>query len=77
MSHISKILNPTYQLANTLDQIILPYLSSKYSINSTREFLDILQSNKPNNGILGSLDVESLFANISVKETIDIVPQKI
>ena len=44
----------------------------KYSIKSTNEFIDILKSNKCD-GILASLDVESLFTNVPIEETIKII----
>ena len=41
-------------------------------INSTDEFLNIVKSISPN-GLMASLDVESLFTNIPLNETIDII----
>ena len=62
---------PIYQLTKTIQQLISPYLPSKYNIKSTQELIQVLHTIKPNNGILTSLDVENLFTNVSVNETID------
>ena len=35
--------------------------------------MPILHILKPNNGILASLDIENLFTNVPVNETIDII----
>lgn len=65
------------KLVKTLNQLILSYLLGNYSINSTSEFFNILESNKANDGIIASLVFESLFTNYPVKETIDIVLQSL
>lgn len=65
----------SYNLTNVNSHIAIsknPKPSDTYPvsiiINTMIKFLDILQSNKPNNSILASLDVESLFTNVPVKE---------
>ena len=65
-------MSPTYQLAKTLNQIVTPYLPNKYSLKSTDDFLDLLNSIQCK-GILASLDVESLFTNVPSDETIQII----
>ena len=52
--------------------LIAPYLPSKFQINSTDQFLDILRATDKQ-GIMASIDVESLFTNVPVGETIDII----
>ncbi|KAF2348952.1 Reverse transcriptase domain, partial [Trinorchestia longiramus] len=47
-------------------------LPAKYQINSTDEFLQIIRASRPQ-GIITSLDVESLFTNVPVLPTIDII----
>ena len=69
---ISQIPTPTYQLAKTLNQIISPYIPKDYLLNSTKDFIDILRTS-PCNGIIASLDVQSLFTNVPIDETIDII----
>ena len=69
---ISQVTTPTYHLAKQLNQIITPYLPSKYMLKSSDEFIDILQTTRPE-GLIASLDVESLFTNVPVEHTIDII----
>ena len=43
-------------------------------INSTNEFLDIIKSTEnKENRMLASLDIDSLFMNIPVEKTIEII----
>ena len=74
---ISQILTPMHELTRIIKQLITPYLLSKHDIKSTRELKQILHILKPNNGILISLDVENLFINVPVNETIDIIIKNI
>ena len=69
---ISQVSTPTYQTSKQLDAIIKPYIPKKYSLNSRDEFIDLLKSSRPD-GQLASLDVSSLFTNVPVHETIDIM----
>ena len=69
---ISQVLTPTYHLAKTINSIITPYIPSRYSLKSTNDFIDLLNSN-PSPGILASLDVVSLFTNVPIDTTIDIM----
>ena len=61
-------------MAKTLSKIIKPYCPRNFSINSTVELNDFI---KPNisKGILASLDVNSLFINVAIYETINIIMQ--
>ena len=68
---ISQIPTPIYELIKTIKQFITLYLPSKYNIKSTNELIQVLHTIKPNNGILASLNVENLFTNVPVNETID------
>ena len=70
---ISQIPTPIYELTKTIKQLILPYLPSKYNIKSTHELIQILHTIQPNYGILVSLDVENLFTNVPVYETVYII----
>ena len=69
---ISQIPTPTYRVAKQLNAIISPYIPTEHSVQSTDEFVDILRSQKPK-GALASLDVESLFTNVPVQQTIEII----
>ena len=69
---ISQIPTPTYKLAKRLNDILSPYIPVHNTLKSSEEFLEVLQSKRPV-GILASLDVESLFTNVPITETIDII----
>ena len=69
---ISQIGTPTYEIAKLLNNILTKYMPAKYSIKSTSEFIDIAK-NVNKRGLLASLDVESLFTNVPVITTIDII----
>ena len=73
---ISQIPTATYQLSKTLNSLITPYMPNRYCLKSTNDFIDLLNS-KPNsnNSIIASLDVESLFTNVPIDPTIDIITQ--
>ena len=69
---ISQIPTPTYNLAKSLNNIISPYLPQEFTLKSTNDFIDLLHSNQCN-GIIASLDVESLFTNVPIDPTIQII----
>ena len=69
---ISQIPLPTYKLAKTLNMIISPFIPATYSLKSSAEFIDLLK-NKTRHGTLASLDVCSLFTNVPVERTIQII----
>ena len=73
---ISQIPSPTYKLAKILNNIITPYVPNQFSLRSSDEFLDLLHSH-PNQGIIASLDVESLFSNVPIVETIEIIISRV
>jgi len=70
--NISQIPTPIHEVGKQLNRIITPYLPAKYQINSTDEFLQILKASKPT-GMMASLDAESLFTNVPLMRTIDII----
>ena len=69
---ISQIPAPSYDLAKKLNRLLTPFTPSKFSLKSTDDFLDIIKANTPH-GLIASLDVESLFTNVPVEETIQII----
>ena len=71
---ISQCPTITYKLAKSINRIISPFMPNTYSIKSSNEFIDILHSNN-STGIIASLDVESLFTNVPIDPTIDIILQ--
>ena len=63
-----------YILLNIIDIFCLHiFLSSKYNTKSTHDLIQVFRTIKPNNGILATLDVENLFTNVPVNETVDII----
>ena len=64
---------PIYEFPKIIKQLITLYLSSKQNIKSTNELMQILRALKPNTSISALIDVENLFTNVSVNETIDII----
>ncbi|XP_068213864.1 uncharacterized protein [Palaemon carinicauda] len=64
---ISQWLTPTYHLAKRLNSLL---------IASSTEFLG-KQKGSPTSGTIASLDVESLFTNVPVEETIDLILERV
>ncbi|XP_076038315.1 uncharacterized protein LOC143023612 [Oratosquilla oratoria] len=69
---ISQIPTPTYHLAKQLNELITPYIPTFHTLRSTDEFVEFLKNSNPH-GMLASLDVESLYTNVPVEETIEII----
>ena len=64
----------SYELAKYLDKIIKPYIPDEYMLYSTTMFLDHIKSFQFQPGdSLASFDVESLFTNVPLSETIDLI----
>ena len=64
----------THDIAQYLNKVIRPYLNSNYIINSSDQFLAEIQDIIVQNGeSIASLDVESLFTNVPVQETTEII----
>ena len=66
-SDVTFVLAYYYSVKASLPLKIMAFAFKCNSINV------ILHTTKPNNGILASLDVENLFTNVPVNETIDII----
>ena len=69
---ISQTPTPCYKLAKRLNELLKPFIPAKYSLSSVDEFIDILRTTNPT-GQLASIDVESLFTNVPVETTIQII----
>ncbi len=63
---------PSYKLAKFLVPLLSPLTTNRYSVKKSFEFPQNVQSIDPNN-FLVSYDVESLFTNVPLHETIDII----
>ena len=71
---VSMIGTPEYKLAKFLDTIIKPYIPNKYVINSTDDFLTHIKDfSFTSNQFLVSFDAKSLFNNVPLNYTIDII----
>ena len=73
---VSQITTPTYRTAKQLDSVIKRYLPQGYMLKSSTEFVDLLEG-KSTNGNLYSLDVESLFTNVPVLRTVNIICDRV
>ena len=69
---ISQIGTVTYEISKYINSLIVPYLPKQFQANSTYEFLSVLRDCNAT-GMIASLDVESLFTNVPVMDTIDII----
>ena len=69
---VSSIGAYNYNLAKYLSSLLVPLLPDKYSVKDSFSFVEELRSFDFDNKFLISFDVESLFTNIPLKETIDI-----
>ena len=68
--------SPTYKLAKFLLSFIQPFTTNEYTVRDTFHFVSMLDG-KDHRLIMASLDVESLFTNIPLDETIDIVTKQV
>ncbi|XP_064088420.1 uncharacterized protein LOC135202899 [Macrobrachium nipponense] len=73
---ISQIPAPTYLLAKKLNTILTLYVPDTYSSKSSAEFLEALRVT-PSRRCIASMDVESLFTNVPVNETIQMILDKV
>ena len=72
----SQIGSATYKIAKFLLDYVQPHTTNQYTIKDTFHFVSILDG-KNHRLVMASLDVESLFTNIPLDETIDIVTKKV
>ena len=70
---ISQIGTPVYDVSKYLNSIITKYMPQKRVVNSTNEFIELCKSAEVTPKFLASLDVESLFTNVPVTDTINII----
>ena len=69
---------PEYQLAKFLDPIIKNYIPDSYMLHSTDHFRDEINNFKfkADHKLVG-FDVQSLFTNVPLNETINIIAEYI
>ena len=64
---------PTYKLAKFLVPLLSPLTENQYTVKNSSQFVSDLRNVRlGSNSVLASFDIESLFTNIPVRETIDI-----
>ena len=68
---LSAIGTPTYKLAKFLVPILEPLTTNEYTIKDSFTFAEELQS-FDSKLVMASFDIESLFTNIPLQETIDL-----
>ncbi|XP_068224118.1 uncharacterized protein [Palaemon carinicauda] len=73
---ISQCPTPTYHLAKRLNNLLTPYVPNVYSVTSSTEFLGKLKRS-PTSGTIASLDVKFLFTNVPVRETMDLILERV
>ncbi|XP_068250232.1 uncharacterized protein [Palaemon carinicauda] len=73
---ISQCPTPTYQLAKRLYAILTQYVPDCYCVASSAEFLQRIKDAR-GEGVIASMDVESLFTNVPVDETIDLIADRV
>ena len=71
---VSMVDTPEYGIAKWLDNFIKPNIPNQYMLNSTKHFVDKIKDYPVYSGDkLVSFDVKSLYTNVPLKETINIV----
>ena len=73
---LSSYNTPNYKLAKFLVPLLEPFTKNRYTIVNSQQFKEKIVC-QDSNLFMVSLDVESLFTNIPVEETIDIILDKI
>ena len=75
---VSMINTAEYKLAKYIDNLIKPYIPDRYSVTSNIKFLERLKEfNIKEKDYCLSFDVVSLFTNIPLAETIDMIAERL
>ena len=75
---ISNIRTATYEIARYLAELLALLGKSKYTISNTKDYITRLKAERiPKRFKMISFDVRSLFTNVPLEETIDIILNKI
>ena len=71
-------INTAYRLAKHLAKLLSPLSRSQYTVSSTKDFINKLKNHEiPTTSKLISFDVTSLFTNVPLEYTIDIILTRI
>ena len=77
-SVVSMIGTPEYELSKFLDNFIKPYIPDRHLLKSTDHFVEKLkQIQFSKNQVMVSFDVLSLFTNVPLSETIELIADRI
>jgi len=68
---LSAINSPTYNMSQYLNEILKPFTTNQYTVKDSFSFATEIRAQQ-SSCIMGSLDVDSLFTNIPLTETIEI-----
>ena len=75
---VSNISTATYHLSKYLAELLSPLRESEYTIKNTKHFVEkIKKDHIPNDHLLVSFDVKSLFTNVPLDETTKIILNRI
>ena len=75
---VSMIGTPEYELSKFLDNFIKPYIPDRYLLKSTDRFMERLkQFQFSKNQVMVNFDVVSLFTNVPLSETIELIADRI
>ena len=70
---VSCIKTAGYNVAKFLQPLVTPLTSNEYTVPNSKSFVDdIVKLDLPKEYILASYDVESLFTNVPIDETLNI-----
>ena len=76
LPNLSAIITPTYKLAKVLVPILKSLTNNEYMVKDSFAFAEEIVE-KGSEYFMGGLDVDSLFTNILLEETIDICANKL
>ena len=75
---ISNVDTATYKTAKYLAQLLSPLAKSRYTLNSTKDFINKVKDIRiPDGYTMVSFDVVNLFTNVPLDRTIEIILKKI
>ena len=75
---ISTINTTAYKLGKFLLPLLTPFTTNEYTVSNSKEFVDeLLNVNLPKDFVMASFDIDSLFTNVPLLETIRIILDKV
>ena len=75
---VSNINTATYNLAKFLSKLLAPLPESEYTVKNTKNFVDNIKKKNMQKGYkMVSFDVKSLFTNVPLDRTINIILKRI